>query len=88
MITSALFPFTRRCLSMTSALACLMVGAALAQTDEQPDPPPDPLAPSAEVAPNQRGYFGGGSVPEELKRSSQLRVGDFALGATAAFGML
>lgn len=73
---------------MTSALACLMVGAALAQTDEQPDPPPDPLAPSAEVAPNQRGYFGGGSVPEELKRSSQLRVGDFALGATAAFGML
>ncbi|MEZ5935061.1 MAG: outer membrane beta-barrel protein [Alphaproteobacteria bacterium] len=37
---------------------------------------------------SQSGYFGGGSVPPSLQPDSRLRIGDFALSAQTAFGML
>lgn len=76
-----------------SPRAWLLLFSLLAVTfpvgaEEDREPPPDPLTLPEEPALNQSGYFGGGSVPPSLLKSSGLRVGDFALGGQASLGML
>ncbi|MDH3661472.1 MAG: outer membrane beta-barrel protein [Alphaproteobacteria bacterium] len=86
-------PFGRASIGGQGRHARLLLLAWLALTapasaDEDKEPPPDPLTPPVELAPNQRGYFGGGSVPPSLLKSSGVRVGDFALGGQASLGLL
>jgi hypothetical protein len=67
---------------------CLLVAGGSARAEEEPEAPPDPLAVPAETALNRSGYFGGGSVPPSLRPASRLRIGDFALAAETALGMV
>ncbi|MEM8948948.1 MAG: outer membrane beta-barrel protein [Pseudomonadota bacterium] len=73
-------------------LAVLLTTSILAATpvaaDDDQEAPSDPLLPTASPEVNQRGYFGGGSVPPSLQQPSRLRLGDFALGGQASLGML
>lgn len=81
-------PFKSRLTSAPMVALCLLLGASPGHAQEEADLPPDPLAVPSDPALNQSGYFGGGSVPEQLRTPSRLRIGDFALGAQAATGLL
>lgn len=74
----------------TTALLGLLLAAPSGQAQEEDasPPPPDPLTEPTASAPNQRGYFGGGSVPPSLLSPSRLKIGDFALSSQASLGLV
>ncbi|MGI9487778.1 MAG: outer membrane beta-barrel protein [Geminicoccaceae bacterium] len=94
-LASEFFPSSSGSIWISGAGFCalpLLLGLLAATpssgAEDAQEPPPDPLAPATESDVNQRGYFGGGSVPSSLLTPSRLRLGDFALSGQASLGML
>lgn len=74
--------------ALTLCLSLLTAPLTVRAEEEEAKALPDPLNPAAGPASDLNGYFGGGSLPPSLQTPSRLRVGDFAIGAQAAFGIL
>jgi hypothetical protein len=66
-------------------LAALCCSPPAAGDDDVTIAPPDPLTPPATTTPSRGGYFGTDSAVSALQPPARLRVGDFALQASAAF---
>jgi hypothetical protein len=70
------------------SLSCFLFGVTVALAEDDKEAPPDPFSPNPSESLNQSGYIGGGAIPPSLQSSGGLRIGDFALGGQASFGLV